>query len=250
MLTERKKVVTLGSIYGRPRQKTKKKITIPSPCCHCQLTIRRRPEYSTYLRHLSTYTTPLNVVYPPQRERESKWQTALSCLLSCRRWLFLAATSRIILGEPFAKCFGCYRDPVYFVGKTLNISPWHPSLCTVVGDGRVWHSSPVVCWMQLRVFHFAGSSIIWICPSTVIIGVVVGSREGRQAGRQSWTAVYSRLHGFVDPLPRGDTAHVRPVVFTLVEMAQRLQRCCLVSIPPGMSPPDFQSRGGGLLWLL
>ena len=119
-----------------------------------------------------------------------------------------------------------------------------------MGDGRVWHSSPVVCWMQLRVFHFAGSSIIWICPSTVIIGVVVGSREGRQAGRQSWTAVYSRLHGFVDPLPRGDTAHVRPVVFTLVEMAQRLQRCCLVSIPPGMSPPDFQSRGGGLLWLL
>ena len=117
------------------------------------------------------------------KERESKWQTALSCLLSCRRWLFLAATSRIILGEPFAKCFGCYRDPVYFVGKTLNISPWHPSLCTVVGDGRVWHSSPVVCWMQLRVFHFAGSSIIWICPSTVIIGVVVGSREGRQAGR-------------------------------------------------------------------
>ena len=245
-----KKSCYLGLYIWTAEAKNKKKITIPSPCCHCQLTIRRRPEYSTYLSHLSTYTTPLNVVYPPQRERESKWQTALSCLLSCRRWLFLAATSRIILGEPFAKCFGCYRDPVYFVGKTLNISPWHPSLCTVVGDGRVWHSSPVVCWMQLRVFHFAGSSIIWICPSTVIIGVVVGSREGRQAGRQSWTAVYSRLHGFVDPLPRGDTAHVRPVVFTLVEMAQRLQRCCLVSIPPGMSPPDFQSRGGGLLWLL
>ena len=70
MLTERKKIVTLGSIYGRPRQKNKKKnYSFPLSCCHCQLTIRRRPEYSTYLRHLSTYTTPLNVVYPPQRER-------------------------------------------------------------------------------------------------------------------------------------------------------------------------------------
>ena len=50
-------------------------------------------------------------------------------------------------------------------------------------------------------------------------------------GRRRAGQLFSlRLHGFVDPVPCSDTAHVRPLVFTrlLVEMAAQPQRCCLV----------------------
>lgn len=126
----------------------------------------------------------------------------------------------IILGKrAFAKCTlccrccccsYCYRDPVYFVLflKTLNIFPWHPSLCTVVAGSKSQkergetggHSSLVVWWMQLclclflhRIPFFFSFHFIWLFSNilTVIIRVpsswevAAGSSRNRGSCLQS-----------------------------------------------------------------